>query len=73
MLINSEHEIGKKNSLFEDQESMYFANLSIKEYVNIYFLGIILDKVRRWGYYSLRPLATINTNITPSNGKLSWA
>ena len=72
MLINSEHEIGKKNSLFEDQESMYFANLSIKEYVNIYFLGIILNKVRRWGY-SLSPWTTFNTNITPSNGKLSLA
>ena len=49
----------------------FFENLSIKGYVNNYLSGPILNKVRRWGY-SLSPWATFNTNITPTNVKLSW-
>ena len=53
-------------SMYLDREIMVQSPTS--SWVNIYFSGQLLNKVRRWGY-SQSQWATSNTNITP---KQTW-
>ena len=55
-------------SMYLDREIMVQSPTS--SWVNIYFSGQLLNKVRRWGY-SQSQWATSNTNITPSP-KQTW-